>query len=388
VTSLPIEERPMYVVITFYSEYPEGARRIDSFKLQGYKISFVIFKKGNILPDFILLSVIGDKILCLITEKRMEGLTLEPLLYEKQGTLLETIEKVEHSGISILSHDIIAILYELESGISRLSSEEIRPISHVSIRNFNSMMKRKKKEFRDSVMAKFIDKYSELERYLELKPELRNAIIFRVLEFIRLSTGSIDPESYSGVITEYLFVKGDPRGSKISVVPFIEKVVNNFFRIEFDLTLDKKSIREIWDDIAEETDIYTVYPPMDAKGSLRNAIENTMTLFTVTLHNTFPFKELQERVHCDFILATIYLIKRLWKVYDRCIAVIKLLLEKDTTPDEKKRLLHYLLLKFNKLIYVKCYFASFSSNSNTNQILEQKRTELEKSLKAYKLEDV
>jgi hypothetical protein len=378
----------MYVIITFYPEYPEGgARGIDSFKLQGYKINTIIFKEGYEFPYFTLLTIIDNKTLCLITSLGIKGLFPEPLFYEKQETLLNTIKKIEndHIRIRLLSYNIITVLYELESDTSSLS-KEIRPIAHINVRDINSNMRRKKEEFRDSVMKEFIVKYSELERKLKHDIRLRDTTIFKVLEFIGLSTGDISSKSYNSVITEYLFKKGEPRNTRISIAPFIEKVVYNFFQIKFELTISKKDTQEIWNDIAEETDLYANHPPMDVKGSLRDAIENTMTLFTITLHNVFPFKELQERVHCDFILATIYLIKRLWKVYDRCIAVIKLLLEKDTTPDEQKKLLHYLLLKFNKLIYVKCYFASFSNNLANNQKLESKRLELRRNLEAYEFE--
>jgi hypothetical protein len=382
VTALPPKEKPMYVVITFYSENPKaGARGIDSFKLQGYKINSIILKKRSAIPDFTLLSMTGDEVLCLITEGRIRGSTLESFLYKKQETLLKTIEEIDRrrGGISLLSYDTIAILYELEkSGTSNLPSEEIIPINPIiNIQDFNSRMREKKEKFRDLVMKKFLDKF--LGEFSKL--QIKGTDIFKILKFINLSTGSI--EKYDGVITRYLFVKGDPRDAKIFIAPFIEKVVNNFFRTEFELTLSEKSTEEIWNNIVEETEFYTRHHTMTIEMSLRNTVKNTMMLFTVILNNVFSFKDLQKEDHCDYILATIHLIKRLWKVYDRSIAVMKLLLEKKTTPDVQKKLLHYLLLKFNKLIYVKCYFASFSNNAEKNQKLERKRKELEKSLKAY-----
>jgi hypothetical protein len=372
VTALPPKEKPMYIVITFYSENPKaGARGIDSFKLQGYKINSIILKKRSAIPDFTLLSMTGDEVLCLITEGRIRGTALESFLYKKQETLLKTIEEIDgrRGGIPLLSYDIIAVLYELEkSGASNLPSEEIIPINPIiNIQDFNSKMREKKEKFRDLVMKKFLDKF--LSEFSKL--QIKGTDIFKLLEFMKLSTGSI--EKYDGVITRYLFVKGDPRDAKIFIAPFVEKVVNNFFRTEFDLTLSEKSTEEIWNNILEETEFYTHYHTMTIEMSLRNAVKNTMRLFTVILHNAFPFKDLQKKDHCDYILATIHLIKRLWKVYDECIAVMKLLLEKKTTPDVQKKLLHYLLLKFNKLIYVKCYFASFSNNAEKNQKLEKKR---------------
>jgi hypothetical protein len=383
IIALPEKEKPMYVIITFHPEYPGGARGIDSFGMQGYKINSIIFKERYNFSFFAMLSIISDKAVCVITRAGLGRLSRkEPLLCKRQRTLFETIKGIErkYSGIYLLSSDIVAVLYELESGISSLS-KEIRSISHIDIGDVNSMMRQKKEEFRDLVIKEFLDEYSNLEANLVYKPEFGDTIIFRVLEFIKLSTGSI--ESYDSVITDYLFRKGNTEGARIYVALFIERVLNDFFQTKFELAISKKDTQEIWNDITNETDLYASHPPTNAKGSLRDAIENTMTLFTITLHNVFPFNELQERVHHDYILATIYLIKRLWKVYDRCIAVIKLLLEKDTTPDEQKKLLHYLLLKFNKLIYVKCYFASFSNNLASNQTLETKRLELKDS-EAYK----
>jgi hypothetical protein len=373
IIALPEKEKPMYVIITFHPEYPEGgARRIDSFELQGYKINSIILESAYSFPT--LLSITDDKTLCIITKDSNQ--TRKLLLYKKQGTLLETIEEIDRrDGIPLLSLHIIAILYELESGVSGLSSE-VRSIPHIDIGNVNAMLKEKKREFRDSVMKKFLAKYDSFEP--------QDTFIFRILEFIRLSTGNVDTESYDGVIAKYLFGKGDARDTEISVAPFIEKVVKDFLQTRFYLTSsDEKNNKEVWKSIMQEIELYKEEP---TEIKLDNAID-AMTLFTITLHNVFPFDELQKKVHCDYILATIYLIKRLWKVYDRCITVMKLLPEKNKS-DDKEKLLHYLLLKFNKLIYIKCYFASFSSNRERNQELEDKRLKLEEDLKAYKLKSI
>jgi hypothetical protein len=372
-----LSKTPEYIIATFYPdpEYSEGARGIDSFETHRYKIVSVIFKLKD---DNALLSVIGSKALYLITGKDIiSSSRLELLCYERQGTLLEALEKIDQERIrngipslNLSSSSIIAILYELNPTFAKFY-KEVRFVCHIDFGNVGPMMRRQKGKFKDSIIKKFLDKYNSF------KPRDANTTIFRVLEFIKLSTGSI--ESYNSVITDYLFGKGNAGNARISVAPFVEKVMEDFSKIKFRLTFsDEEDSEKIWKSIMQEIESYKE-EGTTTKALLEDAIENAMTLFSFTLNNISPFAALKERAHCDYILATIYLIKRLWKVYDRCIDVMRLLPEKSGHDDQEK-LLRYLLLKFNKLIYVKCYFASFSNNLVSNQELEEKRLELRKHL--------
>jgi hypothetical protein len=163
------------------------------------------------------------------------------------------------------------------------------------------------------------------------------------------------------------------------IAPFIKRVVKDFFSMNFEPVVSQESTQRLWNNIIQEVKSYDKDSTTNSMILLKNAVENTMKIFTHILYNAHGLYIIRKEAHCDYILATIYLIKKLWKVYDRCMAVMKILEGREEIADyDEDILLRYVLLKFNQLMYIKCYFASFSGDAFKMPDLEDKRLELER----------
>jgi hypothetical protein len=360
--------KPMYIIITFYPEYSEGAKRINDFRLSGYEITSIIFSKQNVYSLLTIERIKGN--VCLVTNEQIRNGNLDPVYYKKQGDLLEMIEKIDKKNkANLLSSDIICILYELKLDSNSMISG-IKSIPYIDLGDAESRFKEKKKEF-EILMNKFSDIYNKLQ------PK-RETIIFKILEFIKLSTGNAGDEG--SVIRKYLFgFESRAISSKMYIAPFIKRVVKDFFSMNFEPVVSQESTPRLWNNIIQEVKSYDKDSTTDSKILLKNAVENTMKIFTHIINGAFGLFIIREKAHCDYILATIYLIKKLWKVYDRCMAVMKTLEGREEIADyEEDVLLRYVLLKFNQLMYIKCYFASFSVDTFKMPELEDKRLKLEK----------
>jgi hypothetical protein len=408
IISLPESDRPMYVIITFYSSGSFGSfEQLNSFELNvDYVIQAIIFKTGNRAVrkrsnkaekgsktrtsgkskgGNIVLFIKGNTV-CLTSDSKIrKGLTSS---YEISGiTLSEMIKSIKDKEGIELSLNILSILYRLRKE-NVVGGNRIRPIQEIiSADDIRSKIIEKKEEFKNSVVKKFIENYDKLTIN-------RNTSSFQklhaVLDFIRSSTAADTGDDNDSTIGRYLSLI---ESVSLSKLPFVEKIVEDFLKIKFNLSFNK-AFEELWNSVLKEIKTYE-QDFMTTRVLLRNAVEEVMSIFTDTLPSV-SVEKLEKKIHSDYILATIKLIKRLWKIYDRCLIVMRLLLVvgkltesspamstgmlSDTlsgTLDKEEKLLQYLLLKFNKLAYIKCYFISFSDDNINDEALKQKRQEIE-----------
>jgi hypothetical protein len=352
-----------------------------------FKAFFTYFSGGTSREEIEnIVILVKDKILCVVTARGKE--VREAKFIKPTGeTISHTIQLVRNSGVTIgSSYEVLCVMYELIKAIRISEAPEIsksieKPISLVSGENFNDMMDTRKRLFRTHVMDEFLKNYG-----FKVSRDTRIfQVIFHLLEFIKICTGDVGKDN--GVIKSYLFPSANKKPDKLFIAPFIERVIEDFFKVEyFDLTFDEKSPEEIWNSVVVRMiEFYKKDSAIAISVLLKNAV-GVMKLFTHTLPSV-SLEELgkDQRIHSDYILATIYLIKRLWKIYDACLMVMKLLAEKSMSNEEEK-LLQYLLIKFNTLIYIKCYFVSFSDDSKHDEDLNKKRLEFERYISDLKLD--
>jgi hypothetical protein len=353
------EKKPMYVIITFYPNSPEGAKRIDGFKLRGYRINSIIFNSGT---SCALLSVY-NKGLCLITNKDIKE-KLEPSYYDGKSLSASSLEHIDNhrkDRLKLLSSGIICILYKLKIG-EVAKTFPIRSLETKLKLSINDIMHKKKQELISS-MEKFLDGYNKLTR--------RDTNIFRVLEFIKLITGSA--KDNNSIIRKYLSFSPE----QIIVKPFIVKAVLDFYYTYLGSNFREESYEELWNKVIEKTKSDKENSTTSINMLLENVVENVMEFFILRLPNISPEELTAEKSekHSDYILGTIHLFKRLRNVYDRCLVVMQLLPLK-SKPSEEELLLRYILLEFNKIIYIKCYFISFTSWMIYDESLQEKRHDL------------
>jgi hypothetical protein len=371
--------KPMYVIITFDPDSSIESKWLNKFKLKGYKARTAILDTGD---NNMIISLRDDNTLCLVTDKNIkEG--SEPMYYQEasKNNLLELI--AEMKDIKFPSK-ILCLLYEYtkkatsSSTVGEIGYRERSILPLVNKDNFSNNMNIHKNRFKELIMDRFSKSYNEFKVN-------RNSNIFqtikRILDFIKMCTDGAGENN--SVIKTYLFPNANKEPDKLFIAPFIERMINEFLRIEFRVTFNKEP-EELWNSISTEIEFYQKDPDITTSVLLKNAVE-VMKLFTHILPNV-SLEELgkDQRIHSDYILATIYLIKRLWKIYDACLMVMKLLAEKSTLNEEEK-LLYYLLLKFNTLIYVESYFVPFSDKSRHNEDLNKRRLELEKHISSLQL---
>jgi hypothetical protein len=371
--------KPMYVIITFDPDSSIESKWLNEFKLKGYKARTAILDTGD---NNMIISLRDDNTLCLVTDKNIKE-SSEPMYYQEasKNNLLELI--AEMKDIKFPSK-ILCLLYEYTKKVTssstagKISYRERSILTLVNKDNFSNNMNIHKNRFKELIMDRFSKSYNEFKVN-------RNSSIFqtikRILDFIKMCTDGAGENN--SVIKTYLFPSANKEPDKLFIAPFIERMINEFLRIEFRVTFNKEP-EELWNSISTEIEFYQKDPDITTSVLLKNAVE-VMKLFTHILPNV-SLEELgkDQRIHSDYILATIYLIKRLWKIYDACLIIMRLLPEKSTLNEEEK-LLYYLLLKFNTLIYVESYFVPFSDKSRHNEDLNKRRLELEKHISSLQL---